>query len=106
MLSSGIRVSSWDYLRWKNIKPVTKDGTIVAARMDVFNTKTKKYYYTFITAEAYDAIKEWMDFRASFGEQITAESWIISDLWQIKSQRFGNYLGLAKNPKQLSQRRN
>ena len=102
MLSSGIRVSSWDYLRWKNIKPVTKDGTIVAARMDVFNTKTKKYYYTFITAEAYDAIKEWMDFRASFGEQITAESWIISDLWQIKSQRFGNYLGLAKNPKQLS----
>ena len=51
---------------------------------------------------AYDAIKEWMDFRSSFGEQITAESWIIRDLWQIKSQRFGNYLGLAKNPKQLS----
>lgn len=102
MLSSGIRVSSWDYLRWKDIKPVTKDGITVAAKMSVFNTKTKKYYYTFITAEAYSAVKEWMDFRSSFGELITGESYVIRDLWQIKSQRFGNYLGLARNPKQLS----
>ena len=70
--------------------------------MNVFNTKTKKYYYTFITVEAYNAVKEWMDFRASFGEQIMGESWVMRDLWQIKSQRFGNYLGLARNPKQLS----
>lgn len=102
MLSSGIRVSSWDYLRWEDIKPLTKDETIIAAKLNVFNTKTKKYYYTFTTAEAYDAVKEWMDFRASFGEQITGESWLMRDLWQIKSQRFGNYLGLAKNPQQFS----
>ena len=71
-------------------------------KINVFNTKTKKYYSTFITAEAYNAVRGWIDFRSSFGELITGESWIIRDLWQIKSQRFGNYLGLAKNPKQLS----
>ncbi len=102
MLSSGIRVSSWDYMKWKDIKPIKKDDIIVAAKMNIFNTKTKKYYYTFITVEAYNALKEWMEFRSSFGEQITEISWIMRDLWQIKSQRFGNYLGLARNPKQLS----
>jgi integrase len=102
MLSSGIRVSSWDYLKWKDISEIKKDTITVAAKVNVFNTKTKKYYFTFITVEAYNALKEWMDFRASFGEQISAESWIMRDLWQIKSQRFGNYFGLAKNPRQLS----
>ena len=28
-------------------------------------------YFTFITAGAYDALKEWMGFRRSFGEQIS-----------------------------------
>lgn len=102
MLSSGIRVSSWDYLKWKDISVINKDTITVGAKMNVFNTKTRKYYFTFITVEAYNALKEWMDFRASFGEQISGESWIMRDLWQIKSQRFGNYLGLAKNPRQFS----
>jgi len=26
--------------------------------------------------------KRWMDFRASYGEKINGESWIIRDLWQ------------------------
>lgn len=102
MLSSGIRVSSWDYLNWKDITPLIKNGVTVAAKMNVFNTKTRKFYYTFITVEAYDAVKEWMDFRSSFGELITGESMIMRDLWQIKSQRFGNYLGLAKHPEKFS----
>jgi len=36
----------------------------------------KEEYYFFITTEAYNAIKECMDFRTSFGERITGESWI------------------------------
>jgi hypothetical protein len=63
--------------------------------------RQKKYYYTFCTAEAYNAVKEWMDFRASFGENITGESDVLRDLWQIKSQRYANYLGLAKHPKKF-----
>ncbi len=102
MVSSGIRVGSWNYLKWSDIIPITKNETIVAAKIKVFNTKTNRYYSSFITIEAFTAVKEWMDFRASFGENITHDSWIMRNLWQIKSQRYGNYLGLAKHPKKFS----
>ena len=102
MVSSGIRVSSWEYLKWGCIVPIYKNNQITAAKIKVYNTKTNRYYYSFITPEAYEAVKEWMDFRESFGEKITADSWIIRNLWQIKSQRYGNYSGLAKHPKKMS----
>lgn len=102
MISSGIRSGSWDYLKWKDISPLEKDGVIVAGKLKAFNTKTKKYYYTFITAEAYNFVKNYMDFRKSHGELVTGDSWVIRDLWRIKSQRFGNYLGLAQEPKRLT----
>jgi len=101
MISSGIRISSWMYLKWKHFQPIERNGEIVAAKIDAFNAKTKKYYYTFCSAEAYKAVKEWVDFRASFGENITGESDVLRDLWQIKSQRYANYLGLAKHPKKF-----
>ncbi len=91
MVSSCIRVGSWNYLKWGDIIPVTKNGLIVAAKIKVFNTKTNNYYYPFITSEAYSAVKDWMKYRESFGEKITSDSWIMRNLWQIKSQRFGNY---------------
>jgi hypothetical protein len=49
--------------------------------------------------EAYDAIKEWMDFRASFGEEITGESWILRNTWQKVKPRYSHRIGLAKYPK-------
>lgn len=102
MISSGIRVGSWDYIIWGDITPIVRNDTIIAARIKVLNTKTNRYYISFITSEAYHAIKEWMDFRQSFGEKISDESWVMRNLWQIKSQRYGNYLGLAKHPKKFS----
>jgi hypothetical protein len=102
MISSGIRVSSWNYMTWDNFTPIYKEDKIVAAKLKVFNTKTRNYYYSYITPEAYYSVKEWMDFRESFGEKIGPDSWVIRNLWQIKSQRYGNYLGLAKHPKKLS----
>ena len=35
-------------------------------------------------------------------KKLTPDSCIIRNLWQIKSQRYANYLGLAKHPKKLS----
>jgi hypothetical protein len=52
MISSGIRISSWMFLKWKHFKPIERNGAMVAAKIDAFNAKTKKYYYTFCTAEA------------------------------------------------------
>lgn len=40
MISSGIRVGSWNYLKWGHITPITKNEVIVAAKIKVYNTKT------------------------------------------------------------------
>ncbi len=102
MVSSGIRVGSWGYLKWGDITPIIKSDSVVAAKIKVLNTKTNKYHFSFITYEAYEAVKEWMEFRKSFGEKINSDSWVMRNLWQIKSQRYGNYLGLAKHPIKFS----
>jgi hypothetical protein len=38
-------------------------------------------YFTFMTPEAYNAVKEWMNYHASFGEEIIGESWVLRDTW-------------------------
>ena len=102
MISSGMRVGSWAYLKWGHIRPIEENKVIKAAKITIFNTKTKRFYNSLLTPEAYEAVKEWMEFRKSFGEKITDDSWVMQNLWQIKSQRYGNYLGLAKHPNKLS----
>jgi hypothetical protein len=42
-----------------------------------------------------------MDFRASYGEKITGESWLMRDLWQTTNMNYGAKWGLATNPKKL-----
>ena len=80
LLSSGIRVGAFETLRWKHIIPIKDDkGNIVAARMTVY-PGDKEEYFTFITPEAYGAIKEWMDLRESFGEKINQDSWVMLQL--------------------------
>jgi len=98
MISSRRRVGSWSYLKWGDIIPIILNDSIIAVRIKVLDIETSKYYASFITNEAYLAIKDWMDFRQSFGENIIYDSWIMRNLWQIKSKRYGNYLGLAKHP--------
>jgi integrase len=82
MCSSGIRLGAWDYLQWGNIKPMLKDNKVVAAKVRVYAGDDDEYY-TFITPEAYRAIKAWMDYRKESGEIITADSWVVRNLWNI-----------------------
>jgi hypothetical protein len=42
-----------------------------------------------------------MDFRASFGEEITGQSWILTNIWQKVKPRYSHRIGLAKYPKQF-----
>jgi integrase len=101
MASSGIRIGAWDYLQWKHVKPISNDeGKIIAAKLVVYSGESEEYY-CFITPEAYTSLKEWMDFRASYGEKITGQSWVMRDLWQTTNMNYNTKLGFATCPKKL-----
>ena len=105
MASSGIRIGAWDYLCWKHVKPVTNSQEeIVAAKLIVY-AGDQEEYYCFITPQAYTSLKEWMDFRASYGEKITGESWLMRDIWQTTNINYGAKLGLATCPKKTKKQR-
>jgi hypothetical protein len=128
MCSSGIRLGAWNYLRWKHVIPIKKekknkndnkndDGggdnnndEVIAAKLIVY-TEEHDEHYAYVTPEAYYALKEWMDFRALHGEQITPESWLMRNVWQTADlaakmrkggRRKGGKIGLATSPKKLS----
>jgi integrase len=103
MISSGIRVGSWDYLQWKHVVPIKRNGVIVAAKLFVKNTKLyNRSYYTFMTPEAFNELKNWIEFRELHGENITGDSWLIRDVWQKIDRHGSRGIGLAKYPKKIS----
>jgi hypothetical protein len=92
MISSGIRIGAWEFLKWKNISPIyDQNNRIIAAKITVYDGEPEQYF-SFVTPEAYNALIEWMDFRANQGEKITAESWLMRDLWNT-----GHILVNSKN---------
>jgi integrase len=102
MVSSGIRLGAWDYLKWKHVIPILNNDekTVVAAKLKVYEGDVEEYY-SFITPEAYKALKDWMDFRASYGEKINDESWLMRDLWQTTNVSYEARCGLATVPKKI-----
>lgn len=102
MVSSGIRLGAWEFLKWKHVTPITDSNSdkVVAARMIVYAEEPEQYY-TFMTAEAYHALKQYMDFRAENGEKITGESWLMRNRWRTTDVLYGGKFGLAADPKQL-----
>jgi integrase len=101
MISSGIRIGAWDFLRWKQVKPFHKEkGDVIAAKLDDYAEEADEYC-SFVTPEAYDSLKDWMDFRASYGETIIGDSWLMRDIWQTTNMKHGARLGLATVPKRL-----
>jgi len=105
MISSGMRVGSWDYLKWKHVVPIRDraNNTVIAARINLKNTKINfRDYYSFITPEAYHSLKDWMEFRQLHGEDINGDSWIMRDVWQKTDRVHGHRIGLAKYPKKLT----
>jgi hypothetical protein len=82
MCSCGMRVGSWEYLQYKHIIPIhdKKTDELKAAKIILRNEKADRDYFSFITPEAFFAIEKWMQFRKSYGETITGESYILRNL--------------------------
>jgi integrase len=101
MASSGIRLGAWDFLQWKHVNAVFDEkGNLLGAKIIVYAGEPDEYY-SFITPEAYYSLKEWMDFRNSYGEKITGSSWLMRDVWQTTNINCGAKIGLATAPKKL-----
>lgn len=105
MVSSGIRIGAWNYLRWKHVEPLYEqkkdlEDVLTAAKIAVY-AGTPDKYYSFITPEAYNALKDWMEYRKLHGEKIDPDSWIMRDTWQKIDRRHGHRIGLAKIPKKF-----
>jgi len=98
MTSSGIRLGDWDYLKWGHIRPIEKNGQIVSAKIIVYAGEDEEYF-SFISKEAYQALKEWIKYREDSGESIDENIWIMRDLWdtQVAQGR-----GLPAKPKKLA----
>lgn len=96
MASSGIRLGAWDYLRWGHVKPVEKAGKTFG-KVTVYAGDDEEYF-TFITPEAYDEVRKWMDYRKTSGEEITEKSWVMRHLRNAKK---GRKFGLVTTPRKL-----
>jgi hypothetical protein len=97
MCSSGIRLGAWDYLRFGNLKPIERDGKIVAAKIIVY-AGDEEQYNSFVSLEAYQELKKWMDFRKESGESTSESSWLMRDLWNIEKHA----RGMVTLPKKLT----
>lgn len=104
MVSSGIRIGAWNYLQWKHIEPIYEqrgDTRILITAKIIVYAGTPDKYYSFMTPEAYEALKDWMNYRTLHGEKVTPESWLMRDTWQKIDRKHGHRIGLAKFPRKF-----
>jgi hypothetical protein len=59
MASSGIGLGAWDYLRWKDIQPIERQGKVAAAKIIVYAGDDEEYF-SFLTSQAYYEPQKWM----------------------------------------------
>ncbi len=98
MTSSGIRLGAWNYLRWGDIRPIEKEGKVVAAKIIVYAGEDEEYY-SFASKEALSALSDWIQYRENSGELIDENSWLMRDLWDT---RVAQGRGLVTKPKKLA----
>jgi integrase len=98
MASSGIRVGAWNYLRWSHIRPIEKNGELIAAKMIVYGGEDDEYF-TFISASAWSELMAWKQYRESSGEPLNGDSWVMRNLWDT---RVAQGRGLVTVPKKLT----
>ncbi len=97
-------MGAFETLKWKHITPIydqkqqsqSSISSIIKAAKILVYPGDREQYYSFLTPEAYTAVKDWIDYRTACGEKITKESFVMRDIWQN-----GDEEGAA-NPKPLN----
>ncbi len=101
LASSGIRLGAWDYLKWGHIRELKNEkGEVVAAKISVYAGEEDEYF-SFISKEALESLKDWMHFREISGESIDENSWLMRDLWDTQDIQ-GKGKGLVTKPNKLT----
>jgi hypothetical protein len=99
MVSSGIRLGAWNYLKWKHITPIRTDGKIVAAKITVYHGDPEQYF-SFITPEAFSELEKWISHRKECGEDVTEDSWIMRNIWD-RNKGSKRKPSIITNPRKL-----
>lgn len=99
MVSSGIRLGAWNYLKWKHITPIRRDGKIVAAKIIVYQGDPEQYF-SFITPEAFSELEKWILYRKECGEDVSEESWIMRNIWD-RNKGSKRKPGIVTEPRKL-----
>ena len=99
MLSGGIRVGSWDDLKWGHVQPIFRENNLVAASLKIYPGDVEEYF-TFITPEAYRKLEEYVKMRSRFGEKIDGSSPVIRDKWDAAPR--GSFQPDVLRPKRLT----
>ena len=104
MASGGFRVGAWDYLKWGHVIPIERNCKIVAAKMIIYSGEDEEYF-TFISYEAYNELAKSIEFRQQSGEQITADSWLMRNLFNTKVRRGRGSIGEPRKLQTLGVKR-
>jgi integrase len=100
MISSGIRLGAWEYLKWGHIRLLQKDGEEILAAKIIVYSEEEEEYFSFISREAYLSLNDWMKYREKSGEIIDNDSWLMRDLWDTGAVQGGK--GLVTKPNKLA----
>jgi hypothetical protein len=85
-------------LHWGDIRPIERDGKIVAAKIIVYAGEDDEYF-SYISAETWNELVNWMNYRKNSGEIINEDSSLMRDLWDT---RVAQGRGLVTRPKKLA----
>jgi hypothetical protein len=97
MVSSGMRLGAWDYLKWKDVSPIVRDDKVIAAKIKIYSEEEDEHF-SFITPEAFHSLDNWMKYRKDCGENVNENSWVMRNLWDVTTPK-GK--GVVTVPKKL-----
>jgi hypothetical protein len=104
MVSSGMRLGGWDYLKWKDVSPIIRDDKVIAAKIRIYSDEEDEYF-SFVTPEAFQSLDNWMKYRKDCGENVNENSWVMRNLWDVTTPKGKGVVTIPKKLKSTGVKR-